>query len=299
MKFAAIDIGSNAMRLLLVNVTIDGKKTHFHKMSLFRSPVRLGVDTFRDGKISAEKQLDLEKTLVAYRNLMDVFKVLDYRCYATSAMRDAENGAQVAEEVSKASGIKVEVITGDTEAHTIFSTHIADELDPDASYLYIDVGGGSCELTLFSEGKLIDSESFRLGTIRLLENLVQPEEWTRLKNWIADKAGHIRHLEAIGSGGNINKLAKLCQDKGKDEDTVQVKKLEECYEYLKKYSYEERVNILGLRDDRADVIIPAAEIYLYVLKQAGIKRIYVPKIGLSDGMIHVIYEKYIQEHATA
>jgi exopolyphosphatase/guanosine-5'-triphosphate,3'-diphosphate pyrophosphatase len=289
-NFAAIDIGSNAIRLLFVNVTTYKEETHFHKISLTRSPVRLGSDTFLNNHISDDKKEDLIKTLIAYRNLIEVYKVQDYLCYATSAMRDASNGLEVAKEASERSGVPVHVISGEQEAKTIFSIHAAEDIDPEGAYLYIDVGGGSAELTFINKGKHVASESFKTGTIRILENIVQESEWTRMNKWLHTYTFGHKKLEAIGTGGNINKIFKFTNtDEGKP---VSYQKLKDCQEFLSNYTYEQRVSILGLREDRADVIVPACNIYLHIMNEANIKKIYVPKVGLADGMIHLMWDKY-------
>ena len=292
MKFAAIDIGSNAIRLLFVNVHKEGDKTLYHKISLMRSPVRLGADTFIKGYITKERKSDFIKTMVAFKNLIDVYKVDDFVCCATSAMRDASNGIEIAQEAGEIAGFKIQIISGEQEAKAIYATHIADELDPLKFYLYIDVGGGSTELSLFNRGKLLASESFRIGTIRVLEQITQPEEWERMKDFILKNCPKTNLFEAIGTGGNINKIYKLANKK--DGKPLTTKDLQKSTEYLTTYTYDERVNLLGLREDRADVIIPAAEIYLYVLQQTGIKKMFVPKLGLADGLIHQMYDKKLR-----
>lgn len=289
MKFAAIDIGSNAVRLLFVNVTEENDRTHFHKISLIRVPVRLGMDVFTEGVISPEKREDFIKTMVAYRHLIDVHKVDDYLAYATSAMREASNGQEVARAAELASGIPIHIISGEEEAQTFYKTHVAEDIDPSKAYLYIDVGGGSTELTVFKDGRYAFSESFRLGTLRLLNDIAPKEEWERLRAWIKEHVHPLPELEVIGTGGNINKLIKIAQVKKTKHLTV--RKLSHIKAFLAKHTYEERVNVLGLRPDRADVIIPATDIYLFILKQAGVRRIYVPKVGLADGMVHMMYEQ--------
>jgi len=296
LNFAAIDIGSNAVRLLFSNVIRDEDgDLHFHKAALIRMPVRLGSDSFTKGKISKERATDLVKTMIAYKNLIDVFKVQDYMACATSALREAENSKEIVNEIKKKAGIELTIIDGNLEAELIYNTHIAESLDDDSAYLYIDVGGGSTELTLFSKGKRIDSKSFRIGTIRLLEEIVEDEEWETLYKWIEENTSDYRPITAIGTGGNINKLFKLT--KKKEGKPVSFRTLNYYHKYLESFTYQERVDKLGLRADRADVIVPAIHIYKQVMKWAKIKNIIVPKMGLVDGMVRLLYEKYQKENS--
>jgi exopolyphosphatase/guanosine-5'-triphosphate,3'-diphosphate pyrophosphatase len=297
MKFAAIDIGSNAMRLLFVNVVRESDRARFHKLSLIRVPVRLGMDAFTEGVISPERREDFIKTMVAFRHLIDVYKVDDYLAYATSAMREARNGHEVAQAAELASGIPIHIISGEEEAQTFYKTHIAEDIDPTRSFLYVDVGGGSTELTVFHSGRYAYSESFRLGTLRLLNDIAPEEEWHRLADWIRTHVNPLPNLEVIGTGGNINKVFKLTQiAEGKP---MSLEKLSETRDFLARHSYEERVSVLGLRPDRADVIIPATDIYLFILKEASVNRIYVPKVGLADGMVHMMHEQRMRRAEVA
>lgn len=290
MNFAAIDIGSNAIRLLFSTVTEDKNEAHFHKAALVRMPVRLGSDAFVKGAITLDKRIDLVKTMIAYRNLIDVYKVVDYMACATSALREASNAEEIVEQVKEEAGIEIMLIDGDLEAELIYSTHIAEELDPKKSYLYIDVGGGSTELTLFSKGKRITARSFRIGTIRLLEEVVSPGEWSDMERWIKKNVAGHPHLTAIGTGGNINKLFKFTNRK--EGKPLFQNTLSYYHRYLSSFTYEDRVGRLGLRPDRADVIIPAIQVYSHVMKWGGIHEMYVPKVGLADGMVRMLYEKY-------
>jgi exopolyphosphatase / guanosine-5'-triphosphate,3'-diphosphate pyrophosphatase len=289
MKFAAIDIGSNAVRLLFSNVAEVEGKVHFHKASLVRVPVRLGTDTFLEGRISEERKTDLIKTMIAYRNLIEVYRVDDCMACATSAMREAENGKEVIKAIKKEAGIDIQLIDGIREAQMIYATHAAENLDEDKSYLYIDVGGGSTEITIFSKGMMLASQSFKIGTIRVMENLVPKSEYELMKNWIHLSTKDLSKLSAIGTGGNINKVFKMTGTK--QSKPLSIRRLVKMQKELDSFSYDDKVNILGLRPDRADVIVPAISIYLSVLRWAGIKEIYVPKIGLVDGMVHLLYEK--------
>lgn len=291
MKFAAIDIGSNAIRILFYNVFEDGKEPVFKKISLTRLPVRLGEDVFSSGRISEKKINKLVKSMTAFRALMDVYEIDGYRAYATSAMREAENGLEVIQKVYYETGISINIIDGNTEADVIFSNKITENPDPKKSYLFIDVGGGSTEITLFSKNKKITSASFNLGTVRILSGKVQEDDWKRLKSFLKEiKDKSLEDLVGIGSGGNINRLHKLAALK--DGKPLSVKKLKDMYETLNAMSYHDRTHVLGLNTDRADVIIPACEIYLFIAKICDIKQIQVPRIGLSDGIIKELYAEH-------
>lgn len=290
MKFAAIDIGSNAVRLLLSHVYDVGGVTQFKKAELIRIPLRLGEDAFLNKKISPDKISKLVSAMKAFKNLIDVYEAIDYRACATSAMRDAENGREVIEQVRREAGIKIEIIDGKTEADIIYSNHIEEHLDKNNSYLYIDIGGGSTEITLFSKNKAIASQSFNIGTIRMLHNQIDKEYWTYFKNWVREITKGHKPLIAIGSGGNINKLFRMSGRK--NNKPVTTSKLKSLYEMMDSYTYDERVKVLGLNPDRADVIIPASKILLSVLKHAEIEKVIVPQIGLSDGIVHQLYEKF-------
>ena len=295
MKFAAIDIGSNAVRLLLCNVFEDKGKTYYKKAELIRVPIRLGEDSFLHKKISVKKADKLVTAMKAFKHLIDVYDAVDYRACATSAMRDAENGYDVVARVRKEAGIKIEIIDGKTEADIIFSNHIEEHLDAANNYLYVDIGGGSTEITLFSKNKVVVSQSFNVGTIRMLHEQIDKEYWIYFKNWIKEQTHGYKPLIAIGSGGNINKLFKMIGRKPtKPISTLKIKNL---YEVLESYTYEERMQVFGLNPDRADVIIPASKILLSVLKKAEIEKVIAPQIGLSDGMVHLLYEKHLEKKA--
>jgi exopolyphosphatase/guanosine-5'-triphosphate,3'-diphosphate pyrophosphatase len=293
MRFASIDIGSNAIRLLLCNVIEDSKDTHFKKNELVRIPLRLGEDSFLHKKITEEKIKKLTDTMKAFKYLIKVFDAVDYRACATSAMRDAENGKEIIERIKKESGLQIEIIDGKTEAEIIYANHIAEHLEYKHAYLYIDVGGGSTEITLFSQNKIVFSQSFNVGTIRFLHNTVSKEYWSFFKEKVKEVTRDNHPLTAIGSGGNINKLFKMLRKK--DNKPVYYDKLKELHEYISSFSVEERVTQLGLNPDRADVIVPAAKIFLAIMKNADIDEMIVPQIGLSDGIVHLLYEKYKAE----
>jgi len=291
-KFAAIDVGSNAVRLLFYNIYLDlNNQPVFKKVALTRVPIRLGEDAFVYNYISKTKIEKLKKAMIAFKNLIEVHEVIAYRACATSAMREACNATEVIQEVKNASGIEIEIIDGNTEADLIYSNHVAENMSESRAYLYIDVGGGSTEITLFYKGKQRYSESFNVGTVRMLHQKVTEEEWQRLKRKCKELAEMYPNIMGIGSGGNIIKLQKLSgEPEGTPFNRTQLKQI---YHELASLTYEERMRKYGLNPDRADVIVPAAEIYLHICKHAEIKSLIVPKIGLSDGIIHQMYEEYL------
>lgn len=289
MRYAAIDIGSNAVRLLIADVIENNRSVSFKKNTLIRVPLRLGDDAFLDQRFSDKKTTDIIKTMQAFRNLMDVYKVTDYAAYATSAMREAKNGSEVIAAIKEAAGIDAEIITGQKEAEIIYGNHAEQDIDKNKNYLYIDVGGGSTELSLFSMGGLWASRSFNIGTIRMLDNQDTEETWTEMKTFLRENTRQFKSVTGIGTGGNINKLYKLSEEKNNAPLTFS--KLKSLYNYLSSFSLKDRINVLGLNQDRADVIIPACEIYLTVMKCADIKNIYVPTLGLVDGIIQSLVEK--------
>ena len=289
MRYAAIDIGSNAVRLLIADVIQNNKTVSFKKNTLIRVPLRLGDDAFLDKLISPNKTVELIKTMVAFRNLIDVYKVSDYMACATSAMREARNGSSIVAKIKAEAGINLEIVEGQREANIIYASHIEQSLDRKKNYLYIDVGGGSTELSVFSNGELISSRSFNLGGIRILDNQDKDETWAEMKDWVKNVAQSYKNLSGIGTGGNINKLFKMAE--GKDGSPLTFTKLRELYSYLNSFSLKDRINVLGLNQDRADVIIPASEIYLTVMKWGGVKQIFVPRVGLVDGIIQLLIDK--------
>ena len=269
MKFASIDIGSNAVRLLFTKVFEEADGAVFKKDSLVRMPIRLGKDVFTTKKVSKEKIENLVNTMIAFKYLIDAYRPIDYKACATSAMREATNGNEIVKLIKKKSGIDVEIIDGKREAEIIYENHIVEKLNPKKNYLYIDVGGGSTELTLISNTEAINSQSFDIGTVRILEDKVTKMQWQKMKEWLEQNTPPYKSISGIGSGGNINKMFKMAL---KEEDQpLTYKNIKSICKELKSYTYEERITKLGLRPDRADVIIPAATIYLSVLKWAGIK----------------------------
>ena len=289
MRYAAIDIGSNAVRLLIADLTDNDGIISFKKNTLIRVPLRLGDNAFLDQFISDKKAEDLLKTMQAFKNLMDVYKVTDYMACATSALREAENGQELVKKIKEKTDLNLEIVEGEKEAHIIYSSHIEQTLDRKKNYLYIDVGGGSTELSIFSDGAMLASKSFDLGTIRILDNQDKDETWEDLKEWLKVETRNYKTLSGIGTGGNINKLFKLSEEK--EGMPLSYVKLKTLFGYLNSFSLKDRINILGLNQDRADVIIPACEIFLTIMKWASIKHVYVPKVGMVDGIIQVLIEK--------
>lgn len=289
-KYAAIDIGSNAIRLLVANVILEeGKEPLFRKSSLVRVPIRLGADSFVNGVISDENIIRMVNAIEAFKLLMNVHKVEKYKACATSAMREAKNGSEVATVIEGKTGVKIDIIQGKEEAKIISSTDLNELINQNHNYLYVDVGGGSTEFTLFSEGKIVTSKSFKIGTVRLLNNkkAVNKQMFADVETWIKKTTKPYKKLSLIGSGGNINKLFKMSgRTEGKPISLIY---LNAQYQFLKEMSYEDRIRELSLNPDRADVIIPATKIYLSAMKWSGAKRIYVPKIGLADGIIKSLF----------
>lgn len=293
MRYAAIDIGSNAVRLLIADIIDNDGVISFKKNTLIRVPLRLGDNAFLDHYISDKKTEELLKTMQAFKNLMDVYKVTDYMACATSALREAENGQDLVKRIKEFTDIDLEIIQGQREAHIIYSSHIEQTLDRKKNYLYIDVGGGSTELSIFADGEMLASKSFNLGTIRILDNQDKDETWEELREWIKVETKNFKAIAGIGTGGNINKLFRLSEEK--DGMPLTYVKLKTLFGYLSSFSLKDRINILGLNQDRADVIIPASEIFLTVMKWASIKHIYVPKVGMVDGIIQVLIDKNFKQ----
>lgn len=287
-KYAAIDIGSNAMRLLVANIVEEkGKETHFSKSALVRLPIRLGQDAFTIGDISEENIDRMVDAMSAYKLLMKVHKVERYVALATSAMREATNGNEVIAIINEKAGIEIQIIDGKTEAAIIASTDLHHLLKTEKTYLYVDVGGGSTEFSLFSDGKMIASKSFKIGTVRLLNQMVNDLVWQEIEKWIKTYTNEFENVTLIGSGGNINKLFKMS---GKQQDKpLSFSYVSKRYMFLNSLTYEQRVYELGLNTDRADVIVLATKIYLNAMKWSGAKQMFVPKIGLSDGIIKAMY----------
>ena len=287
-KYAAIDIGSNAMRLLITNIVEqDDKEPQFNKNALVRVPIRLGQDSFTVGEISPENIERMTDAMKAFSLLMKVHKVEKYMAFATSAMREAYNGKEVVEIIKEHANINIEIIDGKKEAAIIASTDLHHLLKSDKTYLYVEVGGGSTEFSLFSNGKIIISKSYKAGTVRLLNGMVSEILWQEMENWIKLNTQEYDEVTLIGSGGNINKLFKMS---GKIQDKpLSFIYLNSQYSLLSSLTYDQRISELGLNPDRADVIIPATQIFLNAMKWSGARNIYVPKIGLSDGIVKAMF----------
>lgn len=288
-KYAAIDIGSNAVRMLISNIIEEkGKEPKFKKSSLVRVPIRLGQDAFTTGEITEANIVKMKDTMNAFRLLMKSNGVVKYMACATSAIREANNGEAVVSMIKEASDINIEIIDGKKEAAIIASTDLKTFINQDSNYLYVDVGGGSTELTIFSNGRIIKSKSFKVGTVRLINNMAdEPVIWEKIKSWIEINTAELGKMIMIGSGGNINKIHKLT---GKTVDKpLSYIFLNAQYHFFNAMSYSDRISEIGLNPDRADVIIPALKIYLNAMKWSGSKKMYVPKIGLSDGMVKTLY----------
>lgn len=294
-KYAAIDIGSNAVRLLISNIIEEkGKPVRFKKSSLVRVPIRLGADVFINNKISEENIERMVDTMQAFKLLMKSHKVDKYKACATSAMREATNRKKVTKLILEKANIHIDIIEGREEAAIIAATDLSNFIDRNKTYLYVDVGGGSTEFTVIHNGENMSSKSFKIGTVRLLNDIVKKKAWKELEKWIKKEVKNYDKIEVIGSGGNINKIFKISgKSLGKPLTYFY---LTSYYNMLQTYSYEERISELDLNQDRADVIIPATRIYLSAMKWCGAKHLYVPKIGLADGIIKSIYKETVLSH---
>jgi exopolyphosphatase/guanosine-5'-triphosphate,3'-diphosphate pyrophosphatase len=294
LRLAAIDIGSNAARLLISDV-ISGPlaKPEFLKIALVRVPLRLGFDVFERGEISPQKADNVIKTIQSYKLLLDVYGVKHLKACATSAMRDASNGKEIIQKVKAETNIDITIISGQEEASFIYENHFAEGLTVDESYLYIDVGGGSTELTFFSDGKLVFKESFNIGTIRLLKNQVSEAAWDEMKEFIKTKTKGFHHVSAIGTGGNINKIFSI--SKRKEGKPLTLDLLRDYYKEFSNLSLSQRMSLYKFREDRADVIVPALLIYINVMRWADADEIFVPKIGLADGLIQTLYAELLRK----
>lgn len=293
-KYAAIDIGSNAVRLLISTITEQkDKEPIFKKTSLVRVPIRLGSDVFMTKMISEENTIRMVDTMQAFNLLMKSHRIEKYKACATSAMREADNGQEIADLIMDKTGVDIEIIDGNHEAAMIAATDLHALIQSDKTYLYVDVGGGSTEFTLYSSGDTIASKSFKLGTVRILKNIVEPELWEEVETWIKEVTRKYNKIDLIGSGGNINNIFKSSgKSVGKPLSYLY---LSSYYQLLNSFTYEERITELNLNSDRADVIIPATKIYLSAMKWTRARRIYVPKIGLADGIIKSLYQENLEK----
>jgi len=291
MRLGAIDIGSNAARLLISEVVPgDNGKPQFQKLNLVRVPLRLGFDVFERKTISPEKEEMIMETMLAYRHLLTAYGVKHLKACATSAMRDADNASRIIKLVENKTGIRIEVISGDAEASFIYENHIAENLNKDLGYLYIDVGGGSTELTYFADTRMLFKRSFNIGTIRLLKNQVDDFMWDEMKDFLKrETRNSTGNIVAIGSGGNINKIFSL--SKRKEGKSLNIETLKDYFKEFSSFNLKDRMRVYKLREDRADVIVPALLIHINVMRWANITEIFVPKIGLADGLIQHLYEE--------
>jgi exopolyphosphatase/guanosine-5'-triphosphate,3'-diphosphate pyrophosphatase len=288
-KYAAIDIGSNAVRILVTNVVSYKKKTVFLKNALVRVPIRLGQDAFTNGKISDKNIKRMIKSMKAFKLLMEVHKVKDYLAFATSALREAKNGSYLVEKVLKKSGIKIEIIDGKKEAKIISNTNVFDTINKEKTFLYVDIGGGSTEFSVLINGKRNQSKSFKIGTVRMLNSKVEQVTLDEAESWVRRHTLMHERIYLLGTGGNINKLHKIANIN--DNRPLSYLTLNTLYNQLDALTYEERIVDLGLNPDRSDVILLAAKLFIKILNWSGAKDIYVPKVGLSDGMIRELYKR--------
>ncbi len=292
--YAAIDIGSNAVRLLIKQLE-SPEAPHFTKVLLLRVPLRLGFDVFSTGRISEKKEKNMVRLMKAYRNLMRIYDVSDYRACATSAMRDAANGPEIIRAIEKKTGIRIEIIDGQEEARMIYNNHIEYMKGRKGNFMYVDVGGGSTEINLLSDGELVCSRSYNIGTVRILNEAVKESEWQRLGKDMKDLVLSYPGINLIGSGGNINKLIKLVRGKDSRYSRMTVQSLHELYGKLKEMTVEQRMEEYAMKPDRADVIVPAARIFLTIADITEASYIYVPVIGLADGIIDGLYARNIRK----
>lgn len=294
LPFGAIDIGSNAIRLLIMNAIEYPEETKFKKVSLIRIPLRLGEDVFKDFVISSSKIDRLLHAMEGFQHIMKSYSLINYRACATSAMREAQNGSELISIIRNKIGIDLEIINGKEEAEIIFNTGVAQILDANKDYLYVDVGGGSTEVTVVSKSEKVEQESFRIGTVRMLNKMVDADEIERFKSFMRYQTTKLKDTSLIGSGGNINKLFKLMGKKY--GEIINPSELKSMYDYLKRFTFEERISVLRLNPHRADVIIPAIKIFLWSIKHSNSKRVFVPRMGLSDGIVQELYESYREKN---
>lgn len=291
MNYAAIDIGSNAVRLLIKCVNEENSSELMSKVQLIRIPLRLGEDAFTTGIISEEKEKNLIRLMKAYKQLMKIYEVVDYRACATSAMRDARNGKEIVRRIAKKTGIRIDIIDGQEEAHIVYDNHLEQLFAAGENYLYVDVGGGSTEINLIANGELKSSRSYNIGTVRMLSGMVKEEEKEALRADLTDIAASYAPVSIIGSGGNINKLFRLTDKKDKKSTLLSIDSLRDIYKTLRSLSTGQRIKQYKLKPDRADVIVPAAEIFLKIADCVKATGIIVPTIGLSDGIIDSLYSR--------
>jgi len=290
---AAIDIGSNAARLIISEVIKNGKEIEFNRLNIVRIPLQLGFDVFEKGFIGSRKKRMLIDTIKSYKQLMKVYEVEHYMACATSAMRDAQNSKEIIKEIEAETSIEIEIISGELEAEIIYENHIAELLDNDHSYLYMDVGGGSTELTLYHNNELVLQKSINIGTVRLLTDKVKDDTWEELKETCKNIAKKYDHITGIGSGGNINKIFSLLRSK--DDKYLQVEAVKDMHKEMQQLNIDERMKKYNIKKDRAEVILPALLIYTNIFKWCNVDQVLVPKIGLADGLIQHLYNQVIHE----
>ena len=299
-NYAAIDIGSNAVRLLIKSIDREAvQEKKIKKVMMLRVPLRLGFDVFSIGELSEKKADKLRRLMKAFRQLMKIYDVDDYRACATSAMRDSRNGRTIIKKIEKDTGIRIEIIDGQEEARMIYNNHIECMEDRLGNYMYVDVGGGSTEINLLTNGELVWSVSYNIGTVRMLSNAVKEGTWQQMEEELMKVTEGVAAINIIGSGGNINKLFRLADKKDKKLQRLPVSSLQTVYDVLKPLTPEERVEAFSLKQDRADVIVPAAEIFLKIAEVVHAEYIYVPVIGLSDGIIDNLYAKSLEKEMKA
>lgn len=293
MKFGAIDIGTNAARLLVGEVTTEGNHSFVKKISYTRIPLRLGEEVFENGKISKKKSEHFVKTIKSFKLISEIFEVKQLRAVATSAMREAQNAAKIINKIKEETGVTIEVISGDEEAELIFGTFFLLDIDKNQPFIVIDVGGGSTEVSVFESGERVASRSFQIGTLRLLKNKVADGIWQDIRQWIASHVDLNSPHKIFGTGGNINKVHKLLGAGHLEE--ISLFNIRTLRNELADMSLEQRSDVYQLKPDRADVIVPALDIYVYILEELGSREIYVPKIGLSDGMVYHMHKEHNRE----
>ncbi|WP_207509211.1 Ppx/GppA phosphatase family protein [Telluribacter humicola] len=287
MKFAAIDIGSNGARMQISSVLHDEDTIRFKKVEYVRFPLRLGHDVFTEGRISSYSEDRMMKLMLTYQLLMELHEIDDHMACATSAMREADNGHEVRDRIEGRTGIHIQIIDGQKEAELVNNV-VVKSLD-DGQYLHIDVGGGSTELNLYLDKKKMNAKSFKLGSVRLLEGKESKGAWKKMQEWILDNVDRSRPIQAVGTGGNINKLFDLSSKL--TESSTSLEEIARTHQYIADFTLEERIHKLQLNPDRADVILPAGDIYLSAMRWAGVETIHVPDVGLKDGILQVLYER--------
>ena len=291
LKFASIDIGSNAMRLLFCRVLQNSKSAKFIKESLIRMPLRLGEDAFTVGNISKENGVKLIKTIHAFRLMIEAYDPISYKACATSALRTAKNGQELVDQINQVPDVDLKIISGEEEARLIMANHIENHLNPKRDYLYIDVGGGSTEVSFIINKVKAVSKSFPIGSVRLLKEQVSSSDWSEMESWVKNNRSKVsRSIKAIGSGGNINKIFAMAEIMRKN--AIEYKMIKEVIDNIEPYSLHDRITKLELRPDRADVITHAGKIYLSIMEWTNTEKMIVPQSGLPDGIIHELYEEY-------